>query len=500
MIGEKGNNMDLNNINVIECNNQYVLVDYSASKPVMISKRVYDILAKIKRGEQWKGLEEEYGKDLIHTVINTIQDLRKRKVIADTDENFYQVGQKAIRKYKEQKIELLEGMIMVSQDCNMACSYCYGGSSGSYNHKGFMSKEMAEKCFRYLLSMGGGREFQKVVFFGGEPLLNMDVIRHIILTWEKIKHLYHGREVYFALTTNGLLLTPEIVEFFRDYHVGVSVSLDGPKEIHDANRVLCDGQASFDKVMKGIELLRKYNMPTSIRATVTKNSDLNKLHNFFEEQKFDVNAIAVVDYPMKNPQREYQMDLNAYRDFMKKEREIINEGCEDILSGKKDSSKAKQMSMSFHRSRSSRGDFPFLCGAGIWLVTFGLDGYIYPCNRLVGHEKFRIGDVEHGFDQNKMAQILTEFLNVSKNCGSCWAASRCKGRCFHQKLGEDESFEELPVELCDIYRENIGETLLFAHKTKKYMKEHKKKFDDAIMRYDADHMLKNFKERYENGE
>lgn len=483
--------MNLDGINLIEYNNRYMLIDYSASKPVIISKRVYDILSKAKRGISIKALKEEYGDDLLNTVVSTINDLKKRKVIDCSDKNFYEESKKAICKYQEQDIDLLEGNIMISQDCNMACTYCYGGVSGTYNQKGLMSIEMAEKCFRYFLSLGGERSFQKLVFFGGEPLLNIKAIRHVVLTWEKIKSLYNGREVYFTLTTNGLLLTPEIIEFFRDYNIGISISLDGPKEIHDANRVLSNGSPTFDKVMQAINLMRKYELPISIRTTVTRNVDFNKLYDFFEQQDFDVHTITIADYPMVHPQREYQFDLNTYNKFLRKQKEIVVEGCEDILQGKKNSLKSKQLSVSFHKQKTS--DYPFICGAGNWFVAFGLDGYIYPCNRVVGHEKFRIGNIDSGINKDKMIKLLEEFLEVSESCSSCWASSHCKGRCFHQKLNRDEMLEELPIELCDIYRENIADSLFYSHQMKKYLEENREAFNEALIRFNADHMMKNLK-------
>ncbi|MCI6812262.1 MAG: radical SAM protein [Lachnospiraceae bacterium] len=483
--------MNLNGINLVEYNGYYMLVNYSLRKPVMVSKRVYDTLSEVKKGTPIQELKEKYGEDLLEIIEKKMRELEERKVLECSETNFGNEGMKAIERLRTHEVEILEGNIMVSQDCNMACKYCYGGESGRYNLRGLMSVEMAEKCFRFILEAGGNRSFQKIVFFGGEPLLNMRAIRHVILTWENIKHLYPGREIYFTLTTNGSLLTPEIVEFFRDYKVGISFSLDGPKEIHDANRVMVGGTPSFERVMDAIDLMREYKLPISIRTTVTKNTDYDKFYTFFERQNFDVHTLAIVDYPVIHPKKEYQFDLASYNEFMKKQREVVCEGCDEIRNGKGDSFKAKQMSVSFHKPGTS--NYPFLCGAGNWFFAFGLDGYIYPCNRVVGQKKFRIGDIDNGIDQEKMAGLLVEFLHVSKNCNCCWAAAHCKGRCFHQKLNDEGKLEALPEALCDIYRENIADSLLFAHKMKKYIAENKKDFDKALIRYNADHMMENLK-------
>lgn len=483
--------MKIDNLNLICYKNQYLLVDHSVCNPILLSKRAYELLVEYNEGVDIEKLNEKYGISLVTSILEKI-NLLNRDRVTSTKKNFYHNAKSAVDKYLVSDIDLLEGMIMVSQTCNMACKYCYGGDSGSYNDRGLMSKERAKECFEYLLLNGKNRKFQKVVFFGGEPLLNIEVIKYIIELWEQWKTDYKEKEVYFALTTNGMLLTDEIVKYFKDKKVGITISVDGYREIHDYNRVMADGSPTFDKVMDSINLLRKHDMPISIRSTITSGADIDKLYDFFETQNFDIHALAVVDYPMTNPQKEYQMNLETYKKFSEKEFAIVKQGCRDIISEKKNTFRAKQMSMTFHKTKSERPDYPFICGAGCWLVTFGLDGYIYPCNRVVGNDNFRIGDLQTGIDKTKMAQLLNDFLSASKMCDSCWAASLCKGRCFHQKMNDSGGFEDLPSELCDIYRENFTESLLFAHEMKEYVMKYKDKMDDAIIRFEAHKMMKDF--------
>lgn len=482
--------VNLNEINVVKHENQHILVDTNMTRPIFVSSRVYDIVTRLKQGQDYNLVEDEYGRETVDMVLNHIQSLIEKKVIKPSDGTFYEKGMREIKKYEEGSVDVLEGMIMVSQDCNLACKYCYGGESGTFNHKGLMEIETAERCFRYLLSVGKGREFQKVVFIGGEPLLNMKVIKHIVLLWEKIKASYGDKKVFFTLTTNGLLLTPEIVEFFKKYGVGVAVSLDGPKQVHDQNRVLAGGGSTFDKVMQGIELLRKYDLPISIRTTVTKDVSFAVLHDFFEQQRFDIHTISIVDYPMVKPERCYQFAIEDYRKFLLQQREIMKKGYKDIAENNKNSFDAKHFSVSFHKSRREYGFF--LCGAGNWIVAFGIDGYIYPCNRLVGHEKFRIGDLKNGINKENMKKIFSDFLEASKNCNTCWAAARCKGRCFYERINEQDEMKEVPRELCEIYQETLAESLIFSHQMQKEMKENQTKLKEAIVRYDANHMMKEY--------
>lgn len=480
----------LNGINAIKYGEEYILMDRNITRPIFVSNRVYDIVTRLKQGENINILEEQYGKDTLDNILNHIQCLITENVLRPSGGNFYEEGIREVRKYAKSPISILEGMFMVSQDCNMACRYCYGGKSGTFNNKGLMEIETAEKYFRYLLLAGNNRDFQKVVFIGGEPLLNMRVIKHIVLLWEKIKDNYNDRRVFFTLTTNGMLLTSENVEFFKKYNVGVAISLDGPKSIHDHNRMFIDGSPTFDKVMQGIELLKKNRMPISIRTTVTRNVDLLELHAFFEEHGFDIHTISLVDYPMIKPEKSYQFGIEDYKKFILQEKELMRKGYKDIISDNKDSFAAKQLSVSYHKSQ--RENSFFLCGAGNWIVSFGIDGYIYPCNRLVGHEKFRIGDVNNGIDKEKVKKLFTSFLEVSQNCNRCWASAKCKGRCFYERSNEQDEMEEISDELCEVYRDSLAESLSFSHMVQVDMCDKNKNIWDAISRYDPNKMMEEY--------
>lgn len=480
--------MDISNLNFIKYKNNYLLVDDFLTNPIMLSQRAYDILSAYKEGKSLMELKTIFGDEIVKSIFKGIQKLEHEKKINVQKRDTYSEAENAISEYLKSDIVLLEGMLMVSQTCNMKCRYCFGGESGTFNERGLMDKKTAEMWFRYFLSQGGNQSFQKFIFFGGEPLLNFPVIKYIVELWSDIKHRYNGREIFFALTTNGTLLTTEIVEFLKDKNINITISLDGPKNIHDANRRMVDGSPTFDKVMKGIDFLRKYEIPISVRSTATKQGNIDSLYDFFADQNFDIHTIGIVDYPMEKPQTDYQLDFQTYNKFVEKGQHTVMKGCFDVLAGKKDSFVAKQMSMAYQKSFEKRKEYPFLCGGGCWFVTFGIDGYIYPCNRVVGNEYFRIGDIENGLNKDKMAKILCQYLKSTKDCNSCWAEPLCKRRCFHQRMCKN-GFTQIPEELCDIYRNSFAESLVFAHEMQNYVAQGKQKIKEAVNRFEPEHMM-----------
>jgi len=480
--------MILDEVSLVTDNGQFFLVDRHTCNMIRLSKTAYEVLCMLKNGEN-EEVVRIFGKEMVDMITNEIISLKNQKIISDCSCDSYQEAMDSISSLEKNGIMLLEGTFLIAQDCNMACKYCYGGKSGQFGQKGLMSKEMAEKYFRYLLSNNGGYSLQKVGFLGGEPLLNMDVIVHIIELWERWKHGYPDRSVYFTITTNGTLLTPEIIKYLKEKEVMVCISLDGPQNIHDANRVFPNGQGTFERIMEGIDLLRRYEKPFNIRVTVNRQTDPDQLYDFLDEYKFDVAYIMPADYPMLYPETEYQLDLNAYRNLLRKQEEIIRQGCTDIMEGRKDTYHSKELSMTFRGNHCHEMEYPFRCPAGWRLATFSIDGNIYLCQRFAGNEHFCIGNIDEGIDIDKVRKIYTDFLDASKSCDSCLALKVCRRRCFKQKAKADGSFEQIPEELCEVYRSSIISSIALSRELAKHMKKDSGKMKEALLRYNTAHLM-----------
>lgn len=450
--------MILDNIHLITELGQYYLIDNYTQNILLISKRAYDVLMAVKEKQSFNYIKNRFGNDDVDEILRQLNEMENRNILNMSRNDLAQKAKNFIDGIPDREVEVVEGVFMITQRCNMSCKYCYG-DEGQFGAAGIMNEEMAEKYFRIFLELGKKNKIQKVKFLGGEPLLNLDIMKFIISLWEKWKPLYEEKELYFSFTTNGTLFTPKLVKYLKEKNIGVTISLDGPKTIHDENRISPRNKSTYEQIMEGIKLLKCYDIGFSIRATVSSKAPLDEIYQFFKTENFHIVHIIPADFPISNPNKEYQWGYDNYKDFIEKEIDICNRGCLDILNNEEDTFEAKQMRIQYNDIKIRQGEFPFKCGAGWWIVAFSTDGYIYPCHRLVGNSNFRIGNYIEGLDKNKVAEIYRELFSVSQKCHLCYAFSNCGGRCLAQKVDANGRYTEVDKTLCDIYKEKMQKTL-----------------------------------------
>jgi len=454
--------MDLISLHLMEKDHKHFMFDKSMCMPVIISKRAYNIIDAIKKGMDKEQVYKDYGMDIVNHVLNRFSEIVEKNNDPETNTQDYEKAFHTISGYANEKISFINLVLMVAQNCNISCRYCYGGESGSYNQKGLMSKQMAEKCFHYYLSNLGGNKKLNILFFGGEPLLNTDTIKHVIGLWEEYKHNYRDRTLTFSLVTNGILLTPELVRYFKEKEVRITVSLDGPEDIHNANRVYKNGKGTFTEVMSSIEILRSCHMPFSVKVTTNRYTQYDQLTDFLCRQDFDAVYISQVDYPMLCTEKDYQMDTAMYGIYAKWQQELMQKGCHDMKEGKNNTFQAKQFNMANNSLRHNMKGFPFKCVAGWHIASFGIDGRLYLCKSFVGQEAFCVGNADDGVDKEKLVRLYKDFLNASRDCDACWALSVCERGCYYEKSKQDGGFAPIPQVICNIYRDKYAAEMVNA--------------------------------------
>ncbi|MEZ3517749.1 MAG: radical SAM protein [Lachnospiraceae bacterium] len=447
------------NIVLFEINGYFVLIDNYTLNMFLLNESTFAVLKEMKSGGTRKEAEIRFGKNKVDKIFEYINKMIEKGKICFLSKRKFFNAQTIIEEIKPKQPMLVEGVFMIAQECNMCCKYCYG-SSGQFNNSSIMSREMAEQFFLLFLKNSGDIKHQKVKFMGGEPLLNFSTIKHIVDFWENIKIQFPGRKVTFSFTTNGTLFTPEIIEYVKEKQIGVTVSLDGPITIQNSNRKFSDGTDTFVSVIKGIKLLEQNNIKFTIRSTATSDTDLNELFDYFKEHNYSLVNIIPVDFPLKTKQRGYQWDFLQFKNFVNKEQELLLNGYEDIAGGNTKSFNAKMVERRCESFIIKNLFFPFKCSAGWCSAAFSTDGYIYPCQRMVGKDKYRIGDYKKGIYEKEIKSIYLKVLEKSEKCNSCIAFISCKRRCLAQMAQDNGEIIEISDELCDIYRNEFKETLL----------------------------------------
>lgn len=329
----------------------------------------------------------------------------------------------------------------VSHDCNLRCKYCFADEGAYHSVRETMSFETAKAAIDFLLKESGSRKVLEADFFGGEPLMNLDVVKRTVY-YAKEEGAKRNKKFLFTTTTNGLLLDDDTIEFFNAEMENVVLSLDGRKEIHDEVRKTVNGKGSFDAVIGKIKKFVKARGDKHyyVRGTFTaKNLDFSKDVLFLADEGFDSLSVepVVTDIP----------DLQIREEHLpviEKEYETL---CDEYV---RREAAGKGFNF-FHFNVDLEGG-PCLskrvsaCGAGNEYFSVVPNGDIYPCHQFAGDKKWRMGNVFEGrIDKDLREKFAKSCLFTRKKCGDCFAKFICSGGCnannYHYNGDIDEPYE-----------------------------------------------------------
>lgn len=325
---------------------------------------------------------------------------------------------------KEKMIKSL--CLHVAHDCNLRCRYCFAGTGQYSGPRGLMPLEVGQAAVDFLLSQSGPRPTVEVDFFGGEPLMNMPVVRELIAYGKEAARRV-GKTIQFTLTTNGMLLDDDTAAFLREHQVSLVLSLDGRPEVNDRMRPLAGGQGSYHRIVPRYRRLVAQLKPTDyyIRGTYTRyNLDFAEDVRHLHDLGFTSLSLEPV---VASPEDDY-----AFRD------EDVPRICAEY---------DRLVDLYLERAGEGRPfDFfhfnvdleqgPCLpkrltgCGAGFEYLAVTPEGDLYPCHQFVGREGFKLGDVWHGIVREEISDRFREAHIYSKEaCRACWARFLCSGGC-----------------------------------------------------------------------
>lgn len=342
--------------------------------------------------------------------------------------------------YLENKIRNIT--LQVTQKCNFRCEYC--AYSGIYNNRSHSNKIMtfniARKAIDFLINHSSGSKQINIGFYGGEPLLEFNLIKDCI-KYAETKSI--GKDLSFNLTTNGSLINHEIVEYFASHNVAMSISIDGPKEIHDKNRKFVNGRGTFEQVHKNIKFIKKnytdyYNNKINFLMVLDPESNMSCLNQFCRsEDGLFCDAIitsSFINDLYKKHELRYEEDFIVQWEYerfkfylyklgkleQKHVSQLLGIGFQEINDIFNDFDK----------------DFPELpsvvhhngpCIPGQLRLFVTSDGNLFPCERVSEKsECMKIGHIDSGFDFNKIKSLLNVGKLSSEACKACFAIRLCK--------------------------------------------------------------------------
>ena len=411
-------------------NNGYdIVLDVNSGAIHVVDDVTYDVIEMIDqsqpesyaRDEIVSALSGKYGREEVEEAIDEVQTLIDEESLftKDTYENY-------IMDFKKRPTVVKALCLHIAHDCNLACQYCFAEEGEYHGRRALMSFEVGKKALDFLIANSGNRRNLEVDFFGGEPLMNWQVVKDLV-AYGRGQEKLHDKNFRFTLTTNGVLLNDEIMEFCNKEMANVVLSIDGRKEVHDKMRPFRKGAGSYDLIVPKFQKFAesRHQDKYYVRGTFTHyNPDFSADVLHLADLGFKQISVEPVVAEPKEPYAITEEDLpQLFEEYDKLAAEMVRR----------------------HKEGDDFNFFHFMidleggpcvakrlsgCGSGTEYLAVTPWGDFYPCHQFVGNEKFLLGNVDEGI---KNTEIRDEFkccnVYAKEKCRKCFARFYCSGGC-----------------------------------------------------------------------
>ena len=397
-------------------NNGYdIVLDVNSGAIHVVDDVTYDVIALYEghtREEIVNSLRERYPETEVEEALDEVQMLVDNEELftKDTYENY-------IMDFKKRPTVVKALCLHIAHDCNLACQYCFAEEGEYHGRRALMSFEVGKKALDFLIANSGNRRNLEVDFFGGEPLMNWQVVKDLVAYGREQEKL-HDKKFRFTLTTNGVLLNDEVMEFCNREMGNVVLSIDGRKEVHDKMRPFRKGAGSYDLIVPKFQQFAesRHQDKYYVRGTFTHyNLDFSEDVLHLADLGFKQISVEPVVAEPKEPYAIREEDLpKLFEEYDKLAVEMIRR----------------------HKSGEDFNFFHFMidleggpcvakrlsgCGSGTEYLAVTPWGDFYPCHQFVGNEKFLLGHVDEG--------ILNTDIRDECKCCNVYAKEKCRKWC-----------------------------------------------------------------------
>ena len=412
-------------IHQYKSNGYNIVMDVCSGAVHVVDDVVYDAIAVYgEKGEEAvkEALQDRYPAEDIGEAIDEIYELKEEGLLFTED-----VYEQYVTDFKSRKTVVKALCLHVAHDCNLGCLYCFAEEGEYHGRRAIMSYEVGKKALDFLIENSGNRRNLEVDFFGGEPLMNWDVVKQLV-AYGRSREKECNKNFRFTLTTNGMLLTDEVMDFLNREMANVVLSIDGRKEVNDRMRPTRNKKgSSYDIIMPKFKKFAEKRGSKSyyVRGTFTRyNLDFSKDVLHLADEGFDQISVEPVVAP---PSADYA---------------IREEDLPKILS------EYDELAKEFIRRKKEGRGFNFFhfmidltqgpcvakrlsgCGSGTEYLAVTPWGDLYPCHQFVGQEEFLLGNVDTGVTNTKVRDEF-KLCNVyaKEKCRNCFARFYCSGGC-----------------------------------------------------------------------
>jgi uncharacterized protein len=435
-------------------NGFYIVLDVNSGCVHVVDEIVYHMLDHLEEAKEEKCPErlyeemKDYSKDQLDAAYEEIYTLAQDGKLFSPDE--YEEIAESIKKAAPVKALCLH----VAHDCNLRCEYCFA-STGDYhqNKRSMMSYEVGKKALDFVIEKSENRRNIEIDFFGGEPLMNFDVVKQLVL-YAKEQEKLHNKHFRFTITTNGLLLDDAKLEFINQYMDNIVLSIDGRPEVNDKVRKFPDGKTGcydiimpkFKKVAESRHQDRYY-----VRGTFTKyNLDFSKDVLHFADQGFEQVSVEPVATDPSMPYAISEADLpKVFQEYEDLAVEMIKR-------------KKEGKGFNFFHFMIDLTQGPCVikrlhgCGCGNEYLAITPDGDIYPCHQFVGMEEWKMGNVfNNDFKQEIKETFAHRNVYTKEECKNCWAKFYCSGGCTANSYQYSGSIDKPYRLACEMEKKRV---------------------------------------------
>ena len=411
-------------IHQYKSNGYNIVMDINSGAIHVVDDVVYDIIELYEdheKSEIMDMLASKYPKEDMEEAFEEIETLIKEESLFTED-----IYKDYIIDFKKRKTVVKALCLHIAHDCNLACRYCFAEEGEYHGRRAIMSYEVGKQALDFLIANSGNRRNLEVDFFGGEPLMNWDVVKRLV-EYGREQEKIHDKNFRFTLTTNGVLLNDEIMEFCNKEMANVVLSVDGRKEVHDNMRPFRNGSGSYDLIMPKFEKFAESRHQTNyyVRGTFT---------HFNKDFAADVLSLAdkgfkqiSVEPVVADPAEPYAISEEDLPVIFKEYEDLAV----DIIKRRKEG----QWFNFFHFMIDLTGG-PCVtkrlvgCGSGTEYLAVTPTGDLYPCHQFVGKTEFKMGTVDTGVVNTDIRHNFEQCNVYNKpECQKCWAKFYCSGGC-----------------------------------------------------------------------
>ncbi|MDO4733003.1 MAG: thioether cross-link-forming SCIFF peptide maturase [Bacillota bacterium] len=355
--------------------------------------------------------------------------------------------------FKERSGDVVKALCLhVAHTCNLNCSYCFASQGKYHGDRALMSFEVGKQALDFLMEHSGSRRNLEVDFFGGEPLMNWDVVKQLVEYARSVEQ-ERGKNFRFTLTTNGMLIDDEVIDFANREMSNVVLSLDGRKEIHDRLRVDYAGRGSYAQIVPKFRKLveARGGKDYYMRGTFTHaNPDFTEDVFHMAELGFTELSMEPVVCGPDDPAALTPDDLKV----VKEQYEIL---AKDMLRRKREGKP-----ITFYHYMLDLREGPCIykrisgCGSGTEYMAVTPWGDLYPCHQFVGEEQYKLGDVWNGVSNTALREEFRSCNAYARpECADCWAKLYCSGGCAANAYHASGSIRGIYEPGCELFRKRI---------------------------------------------